>query len=93
MGYGSRAIELLTKYYEGALYSGTGGEEGEDSSEESSGEESEEESEEEEEESEEDGEEEEGEDDKKGEPNWKIRKENVLQYSTGLVTRKHLTRI
>ncbi|CAN0114859.1 unnamed protein product, partial [Ectocarpus sp. 4 AP-2014] len=44
MGYGSRAIDLLTKYYEGGLFSGTGGEEGseegsEDSSEESSEEE------------------------------------------------------
>ncbi|CAN0413976.1 unnamed protein product, partial [Hapterophycus canaliculatus] len=37
MGYGSRAIELLTKYYEGGLFSGTGGgesgEDGEESSE------------------------------------------------------------
>lgn len=42
MGYGSRAIDLLTKYYEGGLFSGTGGEEGsEDGSEESSEDESE----------------------------------------------------
>lgn len=35
MGYGSRAIELLTKYYEGGLFSGKGGgEDGEESSEE-----------------------------------------------------------
>ncbi|CAM9579055.1 unnamed protein product [Scytosiphon promiscuus] len=36
MGYGSRAIDLLTKYYEGKMFSGaggTGGEDGEESSE------------------------------------------------------------
>lgn len=50
MGYGSRAIDLLTRYYEGGLYSGTGGddeEEEEDDSEEESEESSEEGSEEE----------------------------------------------
>lgn len=45
MGYGSRAIELLTRYYEGALFSGTP-EESEESSEEGSEESSEESSEE-----------------------------------------------
>ncbi|CAN0119983.1 unnamed protein product, partial [Ascophyllum nodosum] len=45
MGYGSRAIELLTRYYEGVLFSGTagGGEGSEASSQESSEEEEEEE--------------------------------------------------
>ena len=33
MGYGSRAIELLTRYYEGGLFSGTGAEESEESEE------------------------------------------------------------
>lgn len=51
MGYGSRAIDLLTRYYEGGLFSGTGGdeeeeEESEDEEASSEDEESEEESEE-----------------------------------------------
>lgn len=41
MGYGSRAIDLLTKYYEGALFSGTGGEDGSEEDDVSSSEESE----------------------------------------------------
>lgn len=36
MGYGSRAIDLLTRYYEGGLYSGTAGSEEEEDSEEES---------------------------------------------------------
>lgn len=60
MGYGSRAIGLLTKYYEGALFSGSVGGEGEDEDgkESSSDEESSEDSSEEESEDEEDEEDE-----------------------------------
>ena len=58
MGYGSRAIDLLGKYYEGELFSGTGGASGGNDAQESSEESSEESSSGEEEEDEEEDEDE-----------------------------------
>lgn len=81
MGYGSRAIELLTKYYEGSLYSGTGSEGEEEGEEDSSSEESSEE--ESEEESEEDDDDEEEEEEEGGKGGKKAKKDKKTRR-TGL---------